>query len=154
MREESGRNEAIPVSPTMAACPPQAIIGTSRWPQYPHRVQVEFTAPSTTERNSKSVERCWTPRGKTNYGSQNRTEERRTGARHSQQPHPLQAVNLVRSLTVPGFGGTANLKIQCSGFLRVYVEENVKWDSFGSMHFRRSHIDRIPHQILAHNLGI
>ena len=63
-----------------------------------------------------------------------RTRQRRgvPGAWHSQQSHPLQPVTPTRILTVPGVGGTANLKLPTQrfgavGFLRVHAEEDVKF---------------------------
>ena len=75
---------------------------------------------NTAESNSESVEICRTPRGTTNSGSPNTMEDRSTGGWDVAFPAlpavpavPLdspQSVNPTRTLTVPGFGGTANLK--------------------------------------------
>ena len=73
-----------------------------------------LTAVCTTESNSESVEICRTPRGTNNSGSLNTTEDMSTGGWDMALPAvPLdsrQSVNPTWILTVPGFGGTANLK--------------------------------------------
>ena len=73
-----------------------------------------LTAVCTTESNSESVEICRTPRGTNNSGSLNTTEDMSTGGWDMALPAvPLdsrQSVNPTWILTVPGFGGAANLQ--------------------------------------------
>ena len=85
-------------------------------------------AEKVTPSPSKSV---GLPEAKTTSGARTRQRIGVPGAWHSQQSHPLQSMNPTRILTVPGVGGTANLKLptqRCGavGFLRVHAEEDVK----------------------------
>ena len=85
-RNQAG-NRAIPSSPTMAACPPQALRQESepvRWTvgSYIEPMQMQMQCPiavCTTESNSNSLEVCGTPRGTTNPGSPNTTEQKSPG---------------------------------------------------------------------------
>jgi len=75
----------------------------------PHRVRMELTAVPL-KNNPDSVEVCWTLRGKNNMGSSNMMDNKNIGDLALPQSHLLRTVSLSRILTVPGVGGTPNLK--------------------------------------------